>query len=127
MNAGGCSCTAESACVLVVERITAEALVLLEATGLHSTIREKSMFEVGRRYRITTSDHDGTGSSSATVVAWEAPLLKLESLGSYEVLNTSAPQFVSAEPDDEAHRSAQTKAAKDIVDSFSVKFAEKDG
>jgi len=85
------------------------------------------MFEVGRRYRITTSDHDGTGSSSGTVVAWEAPLLKVERLGSYEILNTAAPQFVSAEPNDDAHRSAQTKAAKDITDSFSIKFAEKDG
>lgn len=85
------------------------------------------MFEVGRRYRITTSDHEGTGSSPGTVVAWEAPLLKLERLGSYEVINTAAPQFVSAEPDDEAHRTAQTMAAKDIADSFSVRFAEKDG
>lgn len=85
------------------------------------------MFEVGRRYRITTSDHDGTGSSSGTVVAWEAPLLKVERLGSYEILNTAAPQFVSAEPNDDAHRSAQVKAAKDITDSFSIKFAEKDG
>jgi hypothetical protein len=85
------------------------------------------MFEVGRRYRITTSDHDGTGSSSGTVVAWEAPLLKVESLDSYEIINTAAPQFVSAEPDDKAHRDTQTAAAKDIRESFSIKFAEKDG
>ncbi|RYF50510.1 MAG: hypothetical protein EOO38_05480 [Cytophagaceae bacterium] len=85
------------------------------------------MFEVGRSYRITTSDHDGTGSSSGIVVAWEAPLLKVERLGSYEIINTTAPQFVSAEPDDEAHRTAQTGAAKDIADSFSVKFVEKGG
>lgn len=85
------------------------------------------MFEVGRRYRITTSDHDGTGYSSGTVVAWEAPLLKIERLGSYEIINTAAPQFVSAEPDDEAHRNAQTGAAKDIAESFSIKFVDKDG
>lgn len=84
------------------------------------------MFEVGRRYRITTSDHDGTGSSSGTVVAWEAPLLKVERLGSYEIINTAAPQFVSAEPDDKAHRDAQTAAAKDIADSFNAKFVKKD-
>ena len=83
------------------------------------------MFEVGRRYRITTSDHDGTGYSSATVAAWEPPLLKLERLGSYEIINTAAPQFVSAEPDDEAHHVAQTAAAKDITDSFSVNFLER--
>jgi hypothetical protein len=83
------------------------------------------MFEVGRRYRITTSDHDGTGSSAGTVVAWDAPLLKVERLGSYEIINTAAPQFVSAEPDDEAHRNAQTAAAKDIVDSFSTRFVDK--
>lgn len=80
------------------------------------------MFEVGRRYRITTSDYDGTGSSSGTAVAWEAPLLKVERLGSYEIINTASPHFVSAEPDDEAHRSAQTNAAKDIRDSFGIKF-----
>jgi hypothetical protein len=83
------------------------------------------MFEVGRRYRITTSDHDGTGYSSATVAAWEAPLLKVERLGSYEIINTAAPQFVRAEPDDEAHRDAQAKAAKDIADSFSTKFLDR--
>lgn len=82
------------------------------------------MFELGRRYRITTSDHDGAGSSSATVVAWEAPLLKVERLGSYEIINTAAPQFISAEPDDQAHHDAQAKAAKDITDSFSIRFAE---
>jgi hypothetical protein len=85
------------------------------------------MFEIGRRYRITTSDHDGAGSSSGRVVAWEVPLLKVERLGSYEIINTAAPQFVSAEPDDDAHRSAQAGAAKDIADSFNVKFAQKDG
>lgn len=83
------------------------------------------MFEVGRRYRITTSDHDGAGYTSGTVAAWEAPLLKVERLGSYEIINTAAPQFVSAEPDDEAHRNAQTGAAKDIADSFNVSFVEK--
>ncbi|MGW8135546.1 hypothetical protein ACWGNZ_07895 [Sphingomonas zeae] len=83
------------------------------------------MFEVGRRYRITTSDHDGTGYSSVTVAAWEAPLLKVERLGSYEIINTAAAQFVGAEPDDEAHRDAQAKAAKDIADGFSIKFLDK--
>jgi hypothetical protein len=83
------------------------------------------MFEVGRRYRITTSDHDGTGYSSGTVTAWEAPLLKVERLGSYEIINTAAPQFVSAEPDDDTHRNAQTAAAKDIADSFSINFLDK--
>jgi len=82
------------------------------------------MFEVGRSYRITTSDHDGTGSSSGTVVAWEAPLLKVERLGSYEIINTAAPQFVSAEPDDEAHRTAQEAVAKDMADSFSINFVD---
>ncbi|MDR6787656.1 hypothetical protein J2Y58_000997 [Sphingomonas sp. BE138] len=80
------------------------------------------MFEVGRRYRITTSDHDGVGSSSGTVVAWEAPLLKVERIGSYEIINTAAPQFVSAEPDDEAHRHAQAAAAKDIADRIRINF-----
>lgn len=83
------------------------------------------MFEVGRCYRITTSNHDGAGSSSGTVTAWEAPLLKVERLGSYEIINTAAPQFVSAEPDDEAHRTAQAKAATDISESFNVKFVDR--
>lgn len=85
------------------------------------------MFEVGRSYRITTSDHEGTGSSSGTVVAWEAPLLKVERLGSYEIINTAAPQFVSAEPNDEAHRNALAAAAKSISDSLSVSFVGKNG
>jgi hypothetical protein len=84
------------------------------------------MFEIGRRYRITTSDHDGPGSSSGTIVAWEAPLLKVERLGSYEIINTAAPQFISAEPDDQAHRDAQTQAAKDIADSFSIRLTNKE-
>ena len=84
------------------------------------------MFEIGRRYRITTSDHDGAGSSSATVAAWEAPLLKIERLGSYQIINTAAPQFIMAEPDDQAHNDARARSAKDIVDSFSVKLAGRD-
>ena len=84
------------------------------------------MFEIGRRYRIVISDHEGEASTYAEVAAWEPPLLKLNQLGSYQIINTAAPQFVSAEPDDEAHHAARTAAAKDITDSFSIRIAGKD-
>jgi len=67
------------------------------------------MFEVGRRYRLTTSDHDGTGYHTAKVIEWAHPLLKVEKLGSYEIINTAAAQFVSAEPVDEESRTAKAK------------------
>ena len=60
------------------------------------------MFEVGRTYIISTvmDAESGVGTTSATVMEWEAPLLKISRLGSYEIINTSAPQFVSAIPND---------------------------
>lgn len=54
------------------------------------------MFEVGRRYEITTGIGDEIGSSTSKVLAWEHPLLKIETPTGEEILNTSAPYFVSA-------------------------------
>lgn len=55
------------------------------------------MFEVGRSYRITTGIGDNEGYSVFTVLAYEAPLLKIDGSGMETILNTSSPTFVSAE------------------------------
>ena len=55
------------------------------------------MFEVGRRYQITTGVGDEIGYSTSTVLAWEAPLLKIQTPTGEKILNTAAPHFVSAE------------------------------
>lgn len=65
------------------------------------------MFEVGRTYRFTTTDHDGTGYRTATVLEVDLPLVKVSHLGNYEIINTSSPFFVSAVPNDEAAKAAQ--------------------
>lgn len=74
------------------------------------------MFEVGRTYRITTGVGEAEGYCSYTVVAYEAPLLKVEGAGIVTVFNTHAPSFVSAELDDPEAREASQKA---FMDSFS--------
>ncbi|GAM02983.1 hypothetical protein [Sphingomonas parapaucimobilis] len=66
------------------------------------------MFEIGRDYRITTGFGDHEGSSVSTVVAFEAPLLKVTAHGKETILNTASPSFVSAEkqltPEEEMER-----------------------
>ena len=76
------------------------------------------MFEVGRTYRITTSDHDGQGYYSAKILEVELPLVKVERPGSYEIINTSSPCFVSAMPDDHQARDAAQAAADEWIKSF---------
>lgn len=55
------------------------------------------MFEVGKRYRITTGIGDEIGYSTSKVLAWERPLLTIETPTGELILNTSAAHFVSAE------------------------------
>ncbi|MBZ6382255.1 MAG: hypothetical protein MIK27_12220 [Sphingomonas sanguinis] len=55
------------------------------------------MFEIGRDYKITTGLGDYEGSSVSTVVAFEAPLLKVVAHGMETIFNTASPSFVSAE------------------------------
>lgn len=54
------------------------------------------MFEAGRYYQITTGIGDGSGYSTSKVLAWDHPLLKIQTPTGEEILNTSAPYFVSA-------------------------------
>lgn len=72
------------------------------------------MFEVGRQYKITTTDHDGTGYRTATVLEVDLPLIKISNVGSYEIINTSSPFFVSAVPNDEAAKAAQAAEMANI-------------
>ncbi|MDG2535572.1 hypothetical protein P6144_18065 [Sphingomonas sp. HITSZ_GF] len=55
------------------------------------------MFEIGRRYRVTTGLGEQRGYSSFTVEAWEPPLLKLKTPWDETIINTSSPEFISAE------------------------------
>lgn len=73
------------------------------------------MFEVGRTYRITTGIGEAEGYSSYTVVAYEAPLLKVEGAGITTILNTNSPSFVSAELDDPEAREAAHNAFLDSL------------
>lgn len=72
------------------------------------------MFEVGRRYKITTMDHDGQSYSWAVVSEWSSPLLKIDRMGTYEIINTSSPSFVGAEPDDAASKAAKEEFSNSI-------------
>lgn len=57
------------------------------------------MFEVGARYRINWLEGGQDTSSSFTVVAWEAPLLKVRQGDDAEtVFNTSSSAFLKASP-----------------------------
>ncbi len=55
------------------------------------------MFQNGRTYRITTKIREEEGYSNFTVVACEAPLLRVEAIGRETVFNTSAASFIKAE------------------------------
>lgn len=80
------------------------------------------MFEVGRQYRITTDDGVDQSYFNAVVLEVDMPLIKVDRLGSYEILNTAARGFVSAKPDDDAARNAAQLYHKDFMDSISVKY-----
>lgn len=84
------------------------------------------MFEVGRRYEIVTQNHDGECSSSATVAAFEFPLLKLERPGNYEILNVASPAFVRATPNDKAAEESQKKAHEKFMQTFAVRLNDDD-
>ncbi|MBD8620113.1 hypothetical protein IFT67_14380 [Sphingomonas sp. CFBP 13728] len=55
------------------------------------------MFDVGRRYKITTGVGENEGYSTFEVVAFEFPLLKVTARGQETVFNTSSPSFVQAQ------------------------------
>ena len=55
------------------------------------------MFKVGQKYRITTGIGDEVGYSTSKVLAWEPPLLKIQTPTGELILNTGASNFVSAE------------------------------
>lgn len=76
------------------------------------------MFEVGRTYRITTGIGDNEGYCSYVVVAYEAPLLKVEGAGITTIFNTSSPSFVSAELDDPEAREAAHKAFEESLSAL---------
>ena len=80
------------------------------------------MFEVGRQYRITTDNGVEQSYYSAIVLEVDMPLIKLDRVGNYEILNTTARGFVSAKPDDDAAHAAERLHHKDFLDSLSVKY-----
>lgn len=55
------------------------------------------MFKVGRDYQVTTGVGDDVGYSVYAVIAWEAPLLKLNGPSGETIVNTCASSFHSAE------------------------------
>lgn len=79
------------------------------------------MFEVGRRYTIVTQDHDGESSTVTTVLEYEHPLVKLDRVGNYEILNVTSPAFVRATPNDAASQESERKAHEEFMKSFEVK------
>ena len=58
---------------------------------------DDAMFQIGRTYRITTGIGEEEGYSNVTVIAYEAPLLRVEAIGRETVFNTSAASFIKAE------------------------------
>lgn len=84
------------------------------------------MFEVGRTYRITTSDHEGQSYYNADLIEVELPLIKLERVGNYEILNTHSPCFVSAVPDDEKARADQEAAHRDFMQKINSRMSDED-
>ena len=84
------------------------------------------MFEVGRRYTIVTQDHEGESSTSTTVLEYDHPLVKLDRVGNYEILNVTSPAFVRAIPNDEAARESEQKAHEEFMKSFEVKIRKPD-
>lgn len=75
------------------------------------------MFEVGKTYRITTGIGENEGYSSYIVLAYEAPLLKVEGAGITTIFNAQSPSFVSAELDDpEAREAAHAKWLDSLSD-----------
>lgn len=67
------------------------------------------MFEVGRTYKVTTKEGDETGYITRTVLEVDMPLVKFSDVGSYIIINTSAPSFFSAEPNDEKSKLARAE------------------
>jgi hypothetical protein len=78
------------------------------------------MFEVGRTYTIVTQNHEGESSISAEVLEYEYPMLKLDRVGNYEILNVTSPAFVRAKPNDKKAREDEDKAHKEFIDSISI-------
>lgn len=85
------------------------------------------MFEVGRTYRVTTRDGDETGYITSTVLEVELPLVKFSSPGNYIILNTSAPSFVSAVPNDAKAKEDEAAELKRFHDSFQINIVDNDG
>jgi hypothetical protein len=57
---------------------------------------DRAIFQIGRTYCITTGVGEEEGYSNFTVVAYEAPLLRVEAIGRETVFNTSAASFIKA-------------------------------
>ena len=56
------------------------------------------MFEVGKMYIIHEVENGGIGYYGATVIGWEAPLLKVDHPnGGHVVINTGSTHFHKAE------------------------------
>ena len=85
------------------------------------------MFEIGRRYRIVTQNHEGECTTIAIVSEFEFPLLKIERPGSYEILNVASPAFVSATPNDKAAEESQKEAHKEFMETLDIRLSDKGG
>lgn len=79
------------------------------------------MFEVGRTYKITVSDYADQISYSADVIEVDLPLVKLDRVGNYEILNTHSPCFVSAVPNDDKAQADEQAAHREFLESFGSK------
>lgn len=80
------------------------------------------MFEVGRSYRVTVSDHEGQANYSATVLEVDLPLVKFSRFGNYEIINSASPCFVSAVPDDEQAKAAEAAEAERFRQSIDIRI-----
>ena len=77
------------------------------------------MFEVGKAYKITTGTGDDLGYSTYSVLAFQAPLLKVRGGATEVILSTASPMFVSAELyDPELSRGPQSKLMQSLSDDF---------
>lgn len=65
-----------------------------------TTLKTCTLFEVGRRYRISTGVGDEIGHGLFRVIAIDGPLLKLEGQATVTVINTHASSFHCAEIED---------------------------
>lgn len=82
------------------------------------------MFEVGRTYRITTSDHDGISYRTAEILEVDFPLIKVSAPGNYEIINTASSSFVSAIPNDEKAKADEHEAGKEFAAAIDIRFVD---